>query len=388
MAAPLEAPEAPAMPQPPAPLDDATTAPQLPAIPEARDGRVQLVVISMGGPRKHAMLSCYERRFDFWDVKVARKAFGDATPDAVAGFDLTFVPGVLGEMACTRKRLEAHAGDVLDALGLDDAQRDVFAERAKLARPPNRKVMGCLLANLRAMRVAAASPTAVVLEDNARAAAAGAVDACAAALAAGGDVDLLYFGHLAHDDTMDAVARAPRDAAGLAALPEPREAPPAPKAAKPKKGKRVDAPAKNHELWGTFAYRASPKLYEAVLAHVREGFPGSLFHPRRRDCDVVPVDKLLQRVARAHGCALRALAPPAFFRMPPALPSKIHKKWDAAFAASTSLQLSLYGRTWADVWLTGHERAIVDPPEEESKEAVDDDEDVPPLSSPVSCVTC
>jgi len=136
MAAPLEAPEAPAMPQPPAPLDDATTAPQLPASPEARDGRVQLVVISMGGPRKHAMLSCYERRFDFWDVEVARKAFGDATPDAVAGFDLTFVPGVLGEMACTRKRLEAHAGDVLDALGLDDAQRDVFAERW-----PNLKVI-------------------------------------------------------------------------------------------------------------------------------------------------------------------------------------------------------------------------------------------------------
>ena len=70
------------MPQPPAPLADATTAPQLPTSPEARDGRVQLVVISMGGPRKHAMLSCYERRFDFWDVKVARKAFGDATPDA------------------------------------------------------------------------------------------------------------------------------------------------------------------------------------------------------------------------------------------------------------------------------------------------------------------
>ena len=45
--------------------------------------------------------------------------------------------------------------------------------------------------------------------------------------AADDSVDLLYAGHLAHDDTMEAVAAAPRGKGGLAPLPEPRVAAPA-----------------------------------------------------------------------------------------------------------------------------------------------------------------
>ena len=335
-----------------------------------RDGRVQLVVVTLGGPRRHAILSCFERRDSEWSHDIAKKAFGEATPGAVDGFDVTFVDGVLGEAACSRARLEELAGDVLDALELDDAQRDAFGACAKLARPGNRRVLGCLLANLRAMRVAAASPTAVVVEDNVRCAARGAADRVADALRAAADdsVDLLYAGHLAHDDTMEAVAAAPRGKGGLAPLPEPRVAAPAemqagePRKTTTKRGKKGAPPStttKNHELWGTYAYRASPALYEGVLRHIREGFPRSLFRTKRRDCDVTPVDKLLQRVARGAGQTLRALSPPAFFRMPPALPSKIHAKWDRPFMASTGLQLRLYGMTWADVWLTGDEAAVV-----------------------------
>ena len=74
----------------------------------------------------------------------------------------------------------------------------------------------------------------------------------------------------------------------------------------------------------------------------------------------MPIDKLVQRVARARGFSVAVLAPPALFRMPPALPSKIHRKWDAAFLEATTRQLALYGRDWAGVWLTPDERRLAD----------------------------
>jgi hypothetical protein len=119
---------------------------------------------------------------------------------------------------------------------------------------------------------------------------------------------------------------------------------------------------KNHELWGTFAYRPSSTLREAVLRFIREEFPSSIFRPRRRDCGVTPIDKLLQRVARREGLKVRCLAPPAFYRMPPVLPSKIHRKWDVGYEEASCIQLTLYGLTWRDVWLTQAEQDVVENP--------------------------
>ena len=53
------------------------------------------------------------------------------------------------------------------------------------------------------------------------------------------------------------------------------------------------------------------------------------------------------------------------YRMPPVLPSKIHRKWDAGYEEASRGQLALYDLSWRDVWLTPAEREIVaDAPEE------------------------
>ena len=328
---------------PPAPdtadaaADAAPTPPPSPPRPpaDASDG-VLLVVITSGGPRKHALLSAFETRVDKWDVAVARKAFGEATPAPVAGFALEFVKAVPGEACRTRARTEGHCGDVLDDLGLSDAQRDEFGKCAALARPENRRVLGCLLANLRAMRICCERKNAIIVEDNVRPLLVDAASRVASILNDGSD--LLYLGHLAHTDTLALVA-------------EHHGAAPA-----------LTNDGNNHELWGTFAYRPSSTLREAVLRFIREEFPSSIFRPRRRDCGVTPIDKLLQRVARREGLLVRCLAPPAFYRMPPVLPSKIHKKWDVGYEQASRGQLALYGLTWRDVWLTQAEQDVVAEP--------------------------
>ncbi|KAJ1462238.1 hypothetical protein M885DRAFT_611114 [Pelagophyceae sp. CCMP2097] len=314
---------------------------------------VLLVTITMGGPRMHALLSqseaaswpWFEAGDDNWSLEIARRAFGEETPPRLDGFDLEYSQGILGDAVVSEQRATDLAGDVLDAIGFDAAQRLEFAQLAARARPANRRVLGCLLANLRAMRVSAQrrreGKVAMVLEDNARACLDGASERVGAALEAANaaGIDLVYLGHLAHDDTMARVRDAPRDQGGLAEVPE-------------------SVGAVNHELWGTYAYSCSEALYSAVLEHIRTGFPKSLFKLRWRDAEVTPIDKMLQRVARARGLHMRALAAPAFYRMPPAMPSKIHQKWDNPFLKSTSLQLRLYGLTWSRIWLTPAEMAL------------------------------
>ncbi len=323
---------------PPAPdADDGTGAladePPTPPPSPPTTREVRLVAITSGGPRKHALLAAFERRPTVWDASISRKAFGEATLNSVPGFILEFVEAVPGEACRTRKRTEQHCGDVLDDLRLDDAQREEFGRCAGLARPANRRVLGCLLANLRAMRVVQERRNALIVEDNVRPLLEGASrsvlkvldDAC----------DLLYLGHLAHADTLQRIPR------GLSDAPQ------------------LTTDGQNHELWGTYAYRPSSLLYQAILKYIRDGFPKSLFHCRRRDCDVVPVDKLMQRVARKNGLSIKCLAPPVMYRMPPVLPSKIHRKWDAGYEEASRGQLALYGLAWRDVWLTPAEREIV-----------------------------
>ena len=71
----------------------------------------------------------------------------------------------------------------------------------------------------------------------------------------------------------------------------------------------------------------------------------------------------MQRVARKANLTIKCLAPPAFYRMPPVLPSKIHRKWDAGYEEASRGQLALYDLSWRDVWLTPAEREIVEPEE-------------------------
>ena len=138
-------------PAPDADDEGAPTPPPTP--PPTTPTEVRLVAITSGGPRKHALLAAFERRPTVWDASISRKAFGEATPNPVPGFVLEFVEAVPGEACRTRKRTEQHGGDVLDDLQLDETQREEFGRCAGLARPANRRVLGCLLANLRAMRV-------------------------------------------------------------------------------------------------------------------------------------------------------------------------------------------------------------------------------------------
>ena len=231
---------------------------------------------------------------------------------------------------------EQHAGDVLDDLQLDETQREEFGRCAGLARPANRRVLGCLLANLRAMRVVCERRNALIVEDNVRPLL---EDASQSVLKVLDDAcDLLYLGHLAHADTLQSIPR------GLSDAPE------------------LTTDGQNHELWGTYAYRPSLVLYQKILEYIRDGFPKSLFHCRRRDCDVVP-DRQAHAARRAEGESHNQV-PRAAGLLPHAAgaPVKIHRKWDAGYEEASRGQLALYGLAWRDVWLTPAEREIVEPP--------------------------
>jgi hypothetical protein len=379
-----------------------------------------------------------------WSHDVALKAFGPLTPEPVPGFNLRFSAGVEGEPLRTFAQIEK-CGDVLDLIGLDVEQRREFTRLASMARPQNRRVLGCLLANIRAMNAAteneATSRRELIVEDNVRVLMAGAAAAARAALDAATDqnVDLVYLGYLAHDDTLQSVVTQSVHArAGGSMLIDPKvddekegEMPPvsletvlellrefclahpsldfvsasefklfllktAPQFSHSGKGwksyletlrpfveTRISgshgnelqirlqdastacspihtvAYAKNHELWGTFAYSITRRLFIELCGDIRQHFPRSVFRPGRRDCRVVPIDKLMQRSARRAALSLRIATTPIFFRMPPTLSSKIHPKWDNAYFRSTSLQLRSLGLAWSDIWLLPSEREAV-----------------------------
>ena len=394
--------------------------------------------ITCGGVRKHALLSmlCAE---GLWNHAVAAKAFGPLTPQPIPGFDLRFSAGVEGEPLRTRAQIEKSCGDVLDLIGFDEEQRATFTRLASLARPENRKVLGCLLANIRAMNAAteneATSRRSLIVEDNVRFLTAGAAAGVRAALDAATDtgVDLVFLGYLAHDDTLqNIVAKSVRGRADGAVLIDPAvdetggEASPvspetvlallrefctshpgsdfvsasefklfllkhAPLFSHSGKGWRsyleslrpfvqtrlsgshanelqvrnVPAAAgpihttvvkKNHELWGTFAYSITRRLFTELCTEIRQQFPQSIFRPCKRDCRVVPIDKLIQRCSHRATLSVRVAATPTCFRMPPTLASKIHPKWDKAYFRSTSLQLRSLALAWSDIWLLPSEQ--------------------------------
>lgn len=301
---------------------------------------ISLFAISSGGPRRHALLSQFEMDEAVWSRDVSRKAFGEDCEGRVLSVDvcLRWVDGVHGESLTKRSRLEEHAGDVLKELGLSDAQMDEFGRLGGKARPAERRVLGCLLANLRAIRCMLEEGGDAVVEDNVRILRDASVlkKALEAPYA-----DFLYLGHLGHEDTVKTVAES---SDGLFVDPPPPH----------------DGTEKNHELWGTYAYKPTRRLYDAVLDRIRNGFPRSVFYRETKwDAKVTPADKLFQRAARDNQLVIKTLSPPVFFRMPPVLKSKIHAKWDEPFLRATTDQLHLYHLDWSNVWLTPEERRIV-----------------------------
>mmetsp|Transcript_25261 Transcript_25261/g.31733 ORF Transcript_25261/g.31733 Transcript_25261/m.31733 type:complete len:303 (+) Transcript_25261:51-959(+) len=261
---------------------------------------VRLVAITSGGPRMHALKSQFERDETVWSHDIARKAFGETCEGTVDGFELEWIDGIAGEACRSRSRLETLAGDVLLNIGLSPAQLDVMGALCSKMRPGNRRVLGCLLANLRAMLRVVELEHALIIEDNVRVLRQGAFEQTAIALfeANAAEADLLYLGHLAHDDTMEIVAKSCENDKDITVLVTPPE---------------TQVTGINHELWGTFAYVISQRLLTAVLNAIKTDFPQRLFAERKRDVEVTPIDKLLQRVAHSYHFSIKVVRSPTFF---------------------------------------------------------------------------
>jgi len=116
-------------------------------------------------------------------------------------------------------------------------------------------------------------------------------------------------------------------------------------------------------VWGSYAYWISKEGYNALLQRLQTDVGALLWKGKRMRFYIVkPADKMLPRVLIEHFGyreAVQLSTYPAFFRAP-MLTSKIHTKWDPEFCKSTEFQLSRAGGlTWADLWLTEEERAII-----------------------------
>jgi hypothetical protein len=126
--------------------------------------------------------------------------------------------------------------------------------------------------------------------------------------------------------------------------------------------RKVHATPGGTPVWGAYAYWMSPPAYAAVLQVLRTDVGALLWKPKRaRYYSVKGIDKILPRhtMAAMGPQAVQIATRPAFFRAP-MLTSQIHAVWDAAFCRSTTVQLRATQLSWADLWLTAMEGAIVD----------------------------
>jgi hypothetical protein len=126
--------------------------------------------------------------------------------------------------------------------------------------------------------------------------------------------------------------------------------------------KKVHTTPGGTPVWGAYAYWMSPPAYAAVLQVLRTDVGALLWKPKRaRYYSVKGIDKILPRhtMAALGPASVQIATRPAFFRAP-MLTSQIHAVWDAAFCRSTTVQLRATQLSWADLWLTAMEGAIVD----------------------------
>ena len=91
-----------------------------------------------------------------------------------------------------------------------------------------------------------------------------------------------------------------------------------------------------------------PALTEPKPPHLSPPPPHT---PRMKTYKIKPIDKTIPRRTYESGLSVLISNRPFFFRAP-MLASKIHRKWDAAFCESTTLQLEKCGMTWDDLALT------------------------------------
>ena len=248
------------------------------------------------------------------------------------GFVLEFVEAVPGEACRTRKRTEQHAGDVLDDLQLDETQREEFGRCAGLARPANRRVLGCLLANLRAMRVVCERRNALIVEDNVRPLL---EDASQSVLKVLDDAcDLLYLGHLAHADTLQRIPRGLSDApqlrrtARIMSCGAPTPTGPLPYCIR---------------LYSNISETASPSPYSIV-----EGGTATSSRSTSSCSASLEGEWIYNKVPRAAGLLPHAAGPT--LQDPPEV--------GRGLRGGVAGQLALYGLAWRDVWLTPAERAM------------------------------
>ena len=145
----------------------------------------------------------------------------------------------------------------MSLLALDDTQRAEFARLASVARPENRRKLGCLLANLRAMALATSRPAGervFIVEDNVRILRSGETAMAAAAAlnaAADDEVDLCFLGYLAHGDVLATLAEAcaASEASGAVLTPHLPD----------------QQRGSSTELWGTYAYCVSRRFFEYLV---------------------------------------------------------------------------------------------------------------------------
>eukprot|EP00927_Polykrikos_kofoidii_P034055 TRINITY_DN28886_c0_g1_i1.p1 TRINITY_DN28886_c0_g1~~TRINITY_DN28886_c0_g1_i1.p1 ORF type:complete len:391 (-),score=55.95 TRINITY_DN28886_c0_g1_i1:41-1213(-) len=262
-------------------------------------------------------------------------------------FDLRWCDGVDCRSALKEAQdmnaLEAVAGDVLSEIGLSEDGRREWAGKLRKLPPAEHAVLGCSLAQLRALRIATSGdPADVIIEDGCRfrrdgTAAALLRDAVRWKRAEAGD--LLYFGWLGHHDNLDIVHR--RCAVSEeATVPLIR--------GKNKYEREYDL------IFCTYAYGASRRVYE-ILCRDIAATPSLMFRRKRGKTAVLPIDRLLLWRTAEAGLETRTCREPCCFRAP-LLRSTIHPQYDARLAETTEYQLRLIGVDWCQIWLARNEQ--------------------------------
>jgi hypothetical protein len=134
-----------------------------------------------------------------------------------------------------------------------------------------------------------------------------------------------------------------------------------------KKGKEDDNNKYQHSrpggnpVWGTLAYWISSDGYQELMECLRNDVGAMLWKGKRaRTYSVKPIDKILPRqlMSLLGPSSVQLSTHPSFFRAP-MLTSKIHTQWDPEFCKSTTYQLEATGLKWSDLCLPNAEQNVV-----------------------------
>ncbi len=321
-------------------------------VPE-RDRPIRVLCVTLGGTRRAEI----ERRFA---GRLGES--GEGSEGAAAEFELQFVDGVpqrdlrsrAGLLRTLRSvGLLSEEGSVLppDAAdeGVGQASGNDLEQRCWLAMRHlnrDRAVLACVLAHLRAMRIAVEEGWDVILEDNTRGAmhlAAQRIRECAENSP---EAHLRYYAYGGRAGEIYEWLSNGSDGERVA-LPWPRQR------VEEMQGKEMDV------IWGTLCYSISKAGYEEICNWLRRGLPHSLaWSPRRQKKQFArPIDKIMPRCMLRSDLCIRVARFPAFVRAP--VRSVIHPKWDAKFLETSETQLRLAGLGWGDLDLSPQDVDVI-----------------------------